>query len=83
MTIWKFPADGPILVPQGARWLCAQYLGGALFAWAVVDPHAPSESWIVRDYPTGGSAPDTDAVYIGTVQQPPFVWHAFAERCEP
>lgn len=67
----KLPADA---VP-----LCVDRQHSDITLWYTVDPskpHAPERAiWIVA---TGAVAPD-NATYVGTVQQPPYVWHVFVE----
>ncbi len=83
-TIYKFPlavTDRQVVrMPHGARVLCAMNQHGNVTIWAEVNPNALTEDrvfWIVG---TGNPMPTAALIYIGSVLQPPFVWHVYEEQ---
>ena len=86
-TIWKFPlpAVSPVVIamPKGAEVLTVQTQDGMPHVWAFVDPDAEREDRYFDIYGTGQfihPGVDTKRTYIGTYQEPPFVWHLFERR---
>lgn len=83
-TIWKFTTeieDRPrLMLPAGARILsCAIEQPGQTFnLWAEVDTAAPREERRFRVIGTGHPL-DNVGPFIGTIQDPPFVWHIYEE----
>jgi hypothetical protein len=81
MTIWKFPLEKfelqTIRMPQGANIIAAQIQEGAICLWALVDPARPLEPRDFFTCGTGARIVFEKIWYIGTVQDPPFVWHVF------
>lgn len=80
-TIWKFTThvDDTVHVPapQGASWLHVEREGPAtLTLWAVVDPDAPPVRHQLHVRGTGHPLGEVGP-HIGTVLDPPFVWHVF------
>ena len=84
-TIWKFCARGLIVrglivweakVPLGARFLHVGMQDDSLCAWAEVESEAPELNRRFSIVGTGQAPPPT-AEYLGTVQQPPYVWHIY------
>lgn len=79
-TIYKYhlmPRDmQPVEMPQGARLLSAQYQGGYLCLWAIVDTEAPGVQRSIRIVGTGHDATDCGD-YVSTVQQDGLVFHIF------
>jgi hypothetical protein len=70
-----------VKAPRGTRWLSAQMQNGRLCVWATVDPNQPDESHLIRIIGTGNPFPaaaQSGMVFVGTVQDAPFVWHVFA-----
>lgn len=65
-------------MPKGARILCVQMQDGVPQIWALVDPNVGNER---RDFAVIGTgisdATLSKSQYIGTFQDPPFVWHLF------
>ena len=89
-TIWKFPLkDGDVQrieMPKGAQILTVQRQYEQPCVWAIVDVDDGSltEMRVFEVHGTGNPLPDEKGVeraYVGTFQQPPFVWHLF-ERIE-
>jgi len=85
-AIWKFKLDEgvdcfAIDMPKGASILALQLQNGAPCLWALVpDVDARCETRTFRLYGTGLLIPEGRNVqYIGTFQQPPYVFHLFEE----
>lgn len=83
-SIWKFElqtgneTETEIRMPRGAKILTVQYQNGILCIWALVDLTEPPETRLFALYGTGWDFEyDPSMIYIGTVQNPPFVWHIF------
>jgi hypothetical protein len=83
-TIWKFEiaivAPGLIRMPKGAEILTVQTQHGVPCVWAIVDPQAEKEDRYFEILGTGQpvyEGEEVDRAYVGTFQQPPFVWHLF------
>lgn len=66
----------PVEMPQGSRALEFQYQDGVPCLWAEVDPSRATERRHFEIFGTGHLIP-LDAKYVGTVQDPPFVWHLY------
>lgn len=79
--IWKFPLvngdSQQIEMPQGAEILSVQQQGHQACLWAIVDDNAVLETRTIEVHGTGNPMPPIPRKYIGTFQQPPFVWHVF------
>lgn len=76
--IWKYDVhDGSIRMPKGAKILSVQLQNNRPNIWAIVDPKAEMVSRLFVIVGTGEPFDDTDMSYVGTYQQPPFVWHLF------
>lgn len=82
-TIWKFPLaitdEQPINVPSGFVPLSVQMQNRELCLWAKVKPGKTEKIKTVYVVGTGNPMPSeaSDAVFVGTVQNGPFVWHVF------
>jgi hypothetical protein len=79
-TIWKYPLhtpNGEIQMPKGAQILHVGDQGGQITLWAKVDPHAETGWLRVSILGTGHEIPLDAGEHLGTVQQPPYVWHIF------
>lgn len=88
-VIWEFQFEivSPLHVsmPKGAEILTAQDQGGVGCLWAIVEPENWLESRYFEIFGTGQPIhedQDIERRYVGTLQQPPFVWHVF-ERLRP
>ena len=89
-TIWKFPmnrllasarSDEIIDLPIGAKILHVDLQNGIPCFWVEVDPEQPKKedrhfSLVGTGFPYNPAGVD----YIGTFQQPPFVWHVFEHK---
>lgn len=83
-TIWKFPLGdgGPqrVEMSKGTEVLTVQTQDNRPCLWAVVDPDAEVEVRYFEIFGTGQNIHEdmgVDRKYIGTFQQPPYVWHLF------
>lgn len=91
-TIWKFEldltGDHPRTIDDG---YCVRMPAGSkilrvgtqrprvLAFWALVDPQELTDRDVpVHVYGTGHPVPDDAGVYLGGVDDGPFVWHVFA-----
>lgn len=77
--IYKYKLDRSIAMPIGAKILCIQAQAGQMCLWAQVNSDAPTVCRKFLVYPTGVILDDVEQVYIGTVQEPPYVWHIYEE----
>lgn len=80
--IYKYPVKhGAFLVKmyKGAEILCVQMQNGAPQMWALVDIEAKEEEHGFVVFGTGSNIHEYPprTKYIGTFQDPPFVWHLF------
>lgn len=68
-----------VSMPKGAKVLCVQVQNGTICLWARVWTEAEYELRTFLVVGTGNPFPESNRppLYIGTVQQPPFVWHIF------
>ena len=86
-TIWKFPvpfSGGNIIMPKGAKVLTLQMQYGVPTLWAEVDPDATiDEIHHLVVYGTGHLIDPGAGNYLGTFQEPPFVWHAYDTIVSP
>ncbi len=82
-SVWKFSLElaevQVVPMPSGAQLLHVDMQAGTLNLWALVDPTAEPEERKIAVVPTGHPAP-SEAAYVGTAMDRPFVWHVFAER---
>ena len=83
-TIWKFPLyvsdTVRVNMPKGAEILTVQRQGEQACLWAIVDATAEREERVFEIYGTGNGMVQDMGIqrkYIGTFQEPPFVWHVF------
>ena len=79
-TIWKFPVPfpgGDIAMPKGAKILTLQMQQGVPTLWAEVVPDGLNEIHHLVIYGTGHPIHSGSGSYIGTFQDPPFVWHVY------
>lgn len=63
-------------MPRGAQIIRVAEQGLNTCLWAIVDPAAPLETREFQVFRTGGALP-LDAIYVGTWDEHPFVWHLF------
>lgn len=84
--IWKWPLVGALdeeSMPKGTTILCVQMQTTVPTIWALVDTEQmETERRRFRIYGTGREIPSESGIYIGTVQNGPFVWHIFEEKEE-
>ena len=78
--IWKFPIkvtdEQHISIPKYPEFLSVQFQGDELCIWAVVEPENEKKKHRIRVVGTGHPLPE-GCIYIGTVQDRPYVWHVF------
>lgn len=76
--IWKYPfaiVDAfKIEMPKDARILDVDLQGSTPCLWALVNPNGSTEWRYFRVIATGEPL-EGQINYIGTFQQPPYVWH--------
>jgi hypothetical protein len=84
LAVWKFEVPVrdrfEIEMPVGARLLTVQTQNGRPHLWALVNPHAETETRVFWVMGTGHQAADLDgAEYVGTFQMlgGQYVWHLF------
>lgn len=78
-TVYKYPLGigaFELTLTRHAQVLCVQMQDGAPHMWVRLDPSAQDERRQFRFIGTGHPVPES-ALYIGTVQWEPFVWHLF------
>lgn len=80
-TIWKYILElkdiQDVKMPFGANVLNAQLQDGKITLWAKVQSFNSPEPRRFIINGTGHELNDEGDIYIGTVQQLPFVWHIF------
>lgn len=67
-------------VPENNVPLCIQIQNNQICLWTLVDTEEPL---VLREFlimGTGHLMPKDGVMYLGTVQQPPFVWHIFERK---
>lgn len=83
-SVWKFPlrlqsGRQDVLMPEGARVLCAHWQDSDLCVWALVD--LGSKSYTSRGFIVAGTghqiATDEAGPYVGTVHVHTLVFHVF------
>jgi hypothetical protein len=84
MRILKYPLEvtdeQEVTIPHPATVLSVQLQGDQICLWALTDPEGAPVKRIIRFFGTGHTIPsDEDFSYLGTVQEPPFVWHVLAK----
>lgn len=82
LSIWKFPftvsSTVTFEIPRDHRFIHVDMQGNQPCLWAVVDPGSSLTITNLRIYGTGHPIVNGEAgSFIGTFQQPPFVWHVF------
>lgn len=83
-TIYKYevlPYNAPTLLPDGAKILSVGEQDSRIYIWALVDANIPAETpRHIHGYGTGHPVPDSERVFIGTVQMADgLVFHFFEE----
>ena len=77
-AIWKYPLHlgvNHLSMPQHARIVSIdQQPGIGPCAWAIVDPEMPPTERTFEVVGTGHPF-NADWIYVGSWQNPPFVWH--------
>lgn len=82
-TIWKFtitPSYSQVF-GQGAAIRYVDKQGDSGMLWVEVDSEAPLEKRYFQVFGTGHCIPPS-AIYLGSWQDPPFVWHLFETPIE-
>jgi hypothetical protein len=87
MAVWKYPLplrEGPVFrvrMPHKAQILAFQMQGDVPTMWALVDPDTDiTYRRVFRIFGTGHQEVEPSALYHGTCQIGPFVWHLFEKR---
>jgi hypothetical protein len=70
-----------LVLPRNSYFLDAQMQDGNLCLWAMVPEEGEAVTLVIRLFGTGHPLPNDiqPAHYIATAQQPPWVWHVFAQ----
>lgn len=83
MTIYEYKLEfvdlQEVMIPDGSTILSVQSQGGNICFWAIVEPSLPLVTKKFRIFGTGHPMNEVPNIFIGTVQQGPFVWHIFEE----
>lgn len=86
MTIWKSVIIDPdqsthtvgaaVSLPKGAQVVHVGMQGTKICIWSLVNP---GKSTVLRQFIVAGTGHvvRSDAVYVGTTMDPPYVWHVF------
>ena len=69
--------ESVIDLPETAKILSVQVQADAICLWAIVSPEKETEARRFIVVGTGHELPEGRLQYLATVQQGPFVWHAF------
>ena len=81
-TVWKYPVMlGPnvLRMPEGASVLRFAPQDGAFYVWALVEDGRPMADRKVVVCGTGHHVYDGMA-YVGSISEPPYEWHCFAQE---
>ncbi len=82
-TIYKYVLDETIRMPDGAAIYSVGVQEGKAVVWALVDTDMPTVERKMMIVGTGWDFTHDPrlqtARFIGTIQQPPFVWHVFED----
>lgn len=83
--IYKYPLrltdTQNVVMPRGARILTVQMQNAVPTLWAEVDPtDSVGEQRHITIIGTGNGHTSPHSLYLGTVQDGPFVWHVFEDR---
>jgi len=83
-TIFKYPLElqrqQTVWMPDGAKILCVNAQGMAMFLWAEIEPTAEKFGVCIELFGTGHEIPEDMGIsrsYIGTVFQGEFVRHIY------
>lgn len=83
ITIWKFTIpmaeSAEIEMPTGAQLLHVGMQNRSVQLWAQVNTEAPTTIRHFHVRGTGHSIPDNEK-HVGSIQDPPFVWHLYEEK---
>lgn len=82
-VIYKYDLPAPscrVMMPADSRILSLQYQNGVACVWALLSNGAVQDAEFAFDIYGTGHSIASDAEYIGTLQQGPFVWHYFRRR---
>jgi hypothetical protein len=83
-VIYKYAIDGVGFttqheMPKGAEFLYVDLQNDTPQAWFLIDPSVDRTTFrLFKVYGTGHKIPMRER-YLGTYQQPPYVWHLFEE----
>lgn len=69
-----------VLMQENAQILSVQIQDGIPQLWALVDTDNSTEFRYFHIYGTGVLIPDENLEFIGTIQNPPLVWHVFEHK---
>ena len=80
-TIWKFALEVTGVpqvfdVPRGAKVVRVAEQNGKVAMWVDVDTKRPVDERTYQIFGTGHTVPE-DAIYMGSADMKPFVWHVF------
>lgn len=82
MAIWKYPlerfGETALRMPTDSVALAVQMQDDEVCLWALVHPQNETTEVFVWGVGTGHDFISSTDRYIGTVQEPPYVWHYFA-----
>jgi hypothetical protein len=83
-SIFKYPIQitdvQTLSMPEAAEILTVQIQDGVPCLWAIVDTQVVNQERVIEVFGTGRPLHQDmgiSRVYIGTVQERPFVWHVF------
>lgn len=83
-TIWKYALETvgtqESMMPTGAQVLSVGLQHGKICVWVLIDDERPVQMVQFAIVGTGNHCWCSTWPFIGTVQQPPFVWHVFMRR---
>jgi len=82
MIVFKYPIYltnniQTLQLPESAKVLAFQIQDGDMCIWVLMNPERTRITRLFRVISTGNALHDEPMEYIGTVQQPPYVWHLF------
>jgi len=85
-TIYKYelvnvPGRQTLRLTEGAKILCIQIQSGTACVWVQLDTDAQPWEFTIRIVGTGHNLQKVKGYeYVGTFQDPPYVWHVYAKE---
>lgn len=78
--VYKYKVNNVYDIPLPATPLFCAIQAGEICVWVLIDdaPYVTTCRYVFREVGTGHEVP-VAAEYVGSVQDPPYVWHIFRD----